>query len=52
MLGKKFKYKKGGEYLFENIPNIDYIDRNFDTKNIYYIIEEPNKIFIYFFGIE
>lgn len=52
MVTEDFKYKRVTEHPSENVLDVSYTKKKLDERDIFYITEEPNNIFVNFFDIE
>lgn len=49
---KEIEYKKYTNYTLENVPDVGYAKKKLYKRDVFYIKEEPDEIFVNFSGLE
>ena len=52
MVAEEFEYKGIDNHPLENFPDVGYVEEKPDKGNIFYTIEEPDKLFVNFLSVE
>lgn len=52
MVAEEFKYEGTDNHLLENLPNVGYAEEEPNEGDIFYMMEEPNKLFINFLDVK
>lgn len=51
-VAEEFEYKETDDHPLEDFPDVGYAEEEPDGRNIFYITEEPDELFVNFLGVE